>query len=111
MRLRQASSAQGGDTESVRLARLLDRFEDAWRGGGRPALEDYLPGGAGRRAALVELIHLDLEYRLRAGEPAGLDGYLERYPELHADRAAVLDLIAAECELRQRPDRPAPPAA
>jgi serine/threonine-protein kinase len=111
MRLSQATSAQGGDAESVRLARLLERFEEAWRSGGRPAVEDYLPVGAGRRAALVELVHLDLEYRLRAGEPADVDGYLQRYPELRADRAAVLDLLAAECELRKRPDRLAPPAA
>ena len=101
MNLRPASSGQRDDTGSVRLVRLLDRFEEAWRGGLRPAIEDYLPGGGvDRRTALVELVQVDLEYRMRSGEPACLDAYLGRYPELQADRAAVLDLIAAEYELR-----------
>src|SRR5437870_2684546 len=87
------------------LADLEDRvnqFEDAWQRGERPALEDYLPaGGAARRAILLELVHSDLECRLRAGEAARLETYLGRYPELRDRREAVLDLVAAEYRLRQ----------
>src|SRR5205823_8306169 len=43
------------------------------------------------------------------GEPARVEDYLRRYPELSADPDVVLGLIAAEFELRQRrgpgPDR------
>ena len=48
------------------------------------------------------MVHVDLEYRLRAGEPARVEEYLARYPELTDDRAVVLDLIAAELGLRRR---------
>jgi serine/threonine protein kinase len=40
--------------------------------------------------------------RVRAGEMVRIEQYLERYPELAADRKAVLDLIAAEYEQRRR---------
>ena len=50
-----------------RLEPLLRRFEAAWVRGQRPPLDDYLPDDPGeRRAALVELAHADLEWRLKA---------------------------------------------
>jgi predicted ATPase/tRNA A-37 threonylcarbamoyl transferase component Bud32 len=51
---------------------------------------------------LIELVHLELELRLKAGESARVEEYLARYPELAGDRSAVLNLIAAEHELRRR---------
>ncbi len=84
------------------LEGVLERFEDAWRAGGRPALEDYLTGsGAERRALLVELVHADLHYRLRAGEAARVESYLERYPELQDDPRVLRDLLTAEYRLRR----------
>jgi hypothetical protein len=69
-----------------RLERALRRFEEVWQQGGRPALAEYLPaGGPERRAALAELAHIDLEWRLKAGEPARAEDYLGRYPELEQD--------------------------
>ena len=62
----------------------------------------YLPTGAGRTRLLTELVHVDLENRLRAGEPARVEDYLTPYPELEHDRATAVDLIAAEFELRRR---------
>ena len=47
---------------------VIQRFEDAWHGPSRPEIGAYLPTGAGRVALLTELVHVDLEYRLRAGE-------------------------------------------
>src|SRR5262249_32160120 len=55
-----------------------------------------------RAAALIELVHIDLEFRLEAGEEARVETYLRRYPDLASDRTTVLGLIAAEFEQRQR---------
>ena len=69
----------------------------------QPAIDDYLPSrGPLRARVLIELVHIDLELRLKAGESARIDEYLARYPELAADRAVILDLIAAEHDLRRR---------
>jgi hypothetical protein len=76
---------------------LIRDFEDAWRRGREPALADYLQAeGAQRRALLVELAHADLEFRLRRGEPARVESYLASFPELAADRNAVVGLLAAD---------------
>jgi tetratricopeptide (TPR) repeat protein len=93
-----------------RVERILERFEDAWQHGDRPALEDYLAGfEAERRALLIELVHEDLEFRLQAGEPARVETYLERYPELAVDRARVLSLITEEYALRLQYERDCSP--
>ena len=55
-----------------------------------------------RSRVLIELVHIDLELRLKAGEAARVEEYLARYPELADDRAVALGLIAAEHELRRR---------
>jgi serine/threonine-protein kinase len=82
---------------------LLKVFDRAWQRGPRPAIEDYLPaGGAERRAVLIELVHADLEHRLKAGEAARVEDYLQRYPELAADPAEVLNLITTEWNGRRR---------
>jgi serine/threonine protein kinase len=100
-----ANNGAGGGpslTDSIRLERAVDRFEDAWQRGERPALEAYLPANGPERArVLVELVHVDLERRLKAGEAARVEGYLERFPELRQD-ATVLGLLAAEHRLRRR---------
>jgi hypothetical protein len=83
------------------LEDIVERFERDWRTGRRPCVGDYLPAGAGRRRVLVELVHTDLELRLKAGEMACVEGYLGRYPELAEDVDAVFELIVAECRFRQ----------
>jgi tetratricopeptide (TPR) repeat protein len=95
-RLRQLPSAVWDPLE-----RILHDFEQAWRQGRRPIPEAYLPPGPTPIALLVELVHLDLEYRLKAGEEARVEDYLARHPELAQDREAALDLIAAEYRLRR----------
>ena len=85
-----------------RCERLIATFEEAWRRGPAPAIADYLGvEGPARRALLVELVHVDLEFRLKAGQPARVETYLKDYPELAADRRATLGLITAEFELRR----------
>src|SRR3954468_11869544 len=82
---------------------FLRRFEDAWRSGPPPVLEDYLPtDGRQRRVVLLEVVHTDLEDRLKDGQPARVEEYLIRFPELKSDPAAELELIIAERELRRR---------
>src|SRR4051812_26537473 len=81
---------------------VIRRFEDAWKGPARPEIIAYLPTGTGRSRLLTELVHVELEYRLRAGESARVEEYLARYPELADDRLVVLELIAAEHEFRRR---------
>jgi serine/threonine protein kinase/formylglycine-generating enzyme required for sulfatase activity len=81
----------------------VDRFEDAWQAGQRPQIDDYLSlDSADRRSGLIELVHVDLERRLKSGEPVRVEQYLERYPELAADQAIVLNLLAAEFALRRQ---------
>jgi formylglycine-generating enzyme required for sulfatase activity len=85
-----------------RVDRVVHRFEEAWEAGPRPVLEDYLPEGSpDRLAVLVELVHVDLERRLKAGEPARVEQYMGHFLDLAGDREAVLDLIAAEYRLRR----------
>jgi serine/threonine protein kinase len=88
---------------SSRFEELIESFEQAWRAGSLPCIDDYLQGeGSEQDALLLELIHVDLEFRLKAGEAARVESYFASYPRLNHDRAAVLDLIKTECELRQR---------
>ena len=94
-----ASSSSAAQT---RLERLVAQFEDAWRCGLRPDLASLLPDGVDRREALVELAHTELEFRLKAGEPARVEDYLKRFPELTRDAQAIAQLIGAEYDLRRR---------
>jgi tetratricopeptide (TPR) repeat protein/tRNA A-37 threonylcarbamoyl transferase component Bud32 len=92
-----------GREGSTRWAQVLDQFEDAWQRGQCPSIDDYLPmSGAERRAVLVELVHVDLERRLKGGEPVRVEQYLEQYTELTERSEDVLLLIVAEFRLRLR---------
>src|SRR5437763_9371589 len=91
------------DADAAELEQLLRRFDLAWRRGDRPAIDDYLPPAPDpRRAALIELVLTDLEYRRGAGEPARVEDYLCRYPELAEDLAAARDLLTAAADPPQR---------
>jgi hypothetical protein len=86
---------------SARLEEVVERFEQAWQEGPRPDLGQFLPAdGPLRRAVLIELVHIDLECRLKAGETVRVEEYLGRYPDLNDDPKAAIDLIVREHELR-----------
>jgi serine/threonine-protein kinase len=92
--------------DSLALARevdaLCDRFEEALRAGTAGDWWDWLPPvGPARSRALAELARLDLEHRLRAGEPVRVEAYLARCPELKQEADAVLALITCEYEVRR----------
>src|SRR5262245_37752067 len=88
---------------------VIRRFEDAWREHGRPDLALFLDGDSPHQTRLlVELVHVDLEFRLRAGEDARTEDYVGRFPEL-ARKDLTLDLITSEFTLRNRHRPPAWP--
>lgn len=85
------------------LPEAVRRFEDAWRRGTRPAINDHLPNSdPARWRVLVELVHIELELRLKAGDAARVEEYLARYPALAMDQGVTLELVAAEYEWRRR---------
>jgi tetratricopeptide (TPR) repeat protein len=91
-----------------RLDSHLDAFDAAWQQPVPPRLEDFLPppSDPGRREVLVGLVRIDLERRLKRGEPVRLEGYLGRFPELRKGDGVLLDLVLLEHDLRQRQAAP-----
>src|SRR5262245_49831331 len=86
------------DREAVVL-----RFEQELLRGERPRAEEYLDGNVGDRAGLlVELLHVELEVRLKAGESARVEEYLARFPELAAEPGRVAELVLTEYRCRRR---------
>src|SRR5687767_6710795 len=76
---------------------IIKRFEQAWLDGPRPSIAAFLSTDQPwTPALLVELVHIDLEFRFKAGESPRLEPYLRDFPELSSDRAAALGLMAAE---------------
>src|SRR5262249_10896212 len=88
--MEDASTLFGSGWEEFEDA--IRRFEDAWNGPSRPEIDGYLPISPGRTRLLTELVHVDLENRLRAGEAARIEDYTARYPELTGERAVMLEL-------------------
>jgi tetratricopeptide (TPR) repeat protein len=85
---------------------VRERFEDAWQRGRRPELDSVLPP-APQPWQVLDLVLLDLEYRLKAGEAASPEDYVRRFPVL-AEPAALAQLQRARAELATRLD-PVPP--
>jgi tetratricopeptide (TPR) repeat protein len=95
---RRVVDLDSGDWQACEAA--IRRFEAAWQNG-PPEIAAFLPNAEPQRsAALAELIQVDLEFRLKRGERARVESYLQQFPELTADRAALLDLVRAERALR-----------
>ncbi|VTS02810.1 atp synthase subunit beta : Protein kinase OS=Gemmatimonadetes bacterium KBS708 GN=J421_0248 PE=3 SV=1: Pkinase: AAA_16 [Gemmata massiliana] len=93
------------DATSAGYEDRILRFEREWQAGHRPELSGYLAGsGAPSQGLLIELAHIDLEFRLKVGAGARAADYFTRFPQLAADAGAAVELIAAEYELRRRND-------
>ena len=91
-----------GETAWSAHEAVIRRFEDAWRGNEHPDVGDFLvPESSHSVRLLVELVHIDLEFRLRAGEDARVEEYIARFSEL-GEPEVLLDLLAAEFALRNR---------
>jgi WD40 repeat protein len=86
------------------LDRCVVAFQGALNRGQRPPLDDFLPA-ASVPAVLIELVHVELEFRLKQGEAAQVEEYLARYPRLAEAPTVVADLVIAEYKFHQRRDR------
>jgi ABC-type amino acid transport substrate-binding protein/tRNA A-37 threonylcarbamoyl transferase component Bud32 len=80
------------------MERACDEFENAWRAGHRPSIEDVLGRAteADRPALLRELLPLELHYRRAAGETPTPDEYRRRFPDQAELVAAVFAASQAE---------------
>ena len=91
------------DDDWARHQRTIARFEAAWRRGERPKVAAFLPPNEPRSGELLlELVHADLEFRLKAGETARVEVYLRRHPTLANSKETVLGLIRAEFSIRRQ---------
>ncbi|HEY2158752.1 MAG TPA: hypothetical protein VGH33_24180 [Isosphaeraceae bacterium] len=98
-----SETERGTDGEWSIVHRAVTRFEQALRRGERPSIAEELAGaGPMRPKLLVELVHSELDWRLKAGAPARVEEYLLAFPDLNRDRAALVDLLAAEWTIRRR---------
>jgi WD40 repeat protein/serine/threonine protein kinase len=91
--MNESQSRNGSPTESM-LARVdlrCDAFEKLLRQGQRPRIEDFLGDTAEpeRSKLLEELLKVELEHRVRTGEPPALEDYQLRFPD-HADLLSKL---------------------
>ena len=80
---------------------LANKFQDAWRRGEEPQIENFLsaPIGSDNLDLLVELLQIEFEYRIKSGDEIEIDSYLDRFPELESRKSAVLDLLLSVYEL------------
>lgn len=80
----------------------IRRFEEAWQSGSEPDLASFAQAADPRLT--IELVHTDLEYRLKLGHPARVERYFDDFPWIAADPVLALELIAAEFRFRSRTD-------
>ena len=86
-----------------RVQEIVRTYRQAVDRDEQPALEAFVAEANGNgRAALVELIHEEMEFRIKAGESFSLATYLERFPDIADDPHALDELAAAESALRRR---------
>jgi eukaryotic-like serine/threonine-protein kinase len=82
---------------------IIQDFQSAWQAGRQPAVEDFLPPAAAcGQAVLIELIHVDLEHRIKAGQAVRVETYLQQHPQLRGNAGNVVALIVAECHWRRQ---------
>src|SRR5262245_27392276 len=81
----------------------LEEFARAWDADDPPDLGRFLPPGppALRRLTLVELVKLDIDYRLARGLARSVEEYVGEFPEL-AEAGPPCDLLYEDYQLRHR---------
>jgi len=86
------------DIESIRYT-----FEKDYRAGRSPQIDDYLAGaGLDRWQLTIELVHSELELRLRDRQPARLTQYLQRYPDLEHLPNELAPILETEIKIRHQ---------
>ena len=90
MALEHSTAGELNTVEWEGVQGVVREFRRALDRGERPALEAYLPEhGTQRKDALIELVHEEMEFRIKAGESSVLGSYLERFPEIVDDPRAL----------------------
>src|SRR5262249_8487391 len=81
-------------SELQRIDGLCDEFEEAWQKGEPPRLEDYLEKvqESQRPALLLQLLKMELELRVKAGEQVTVEEYQERF-QAYADLPEIKKCI------------------
>ncbi len=71
-------------SRALRMDQVCDLFEQAWRSGERPRIEDYLHDGSDFESSVLlqELVSLELAYRRRRGDSPQAEDYRTRFPSL-----------------------------
>jgi eukaryotic-like serine/threonine-protein kinase len=78
-----------------RLERIVEDFEDQWQSGECPKVADFLKRhGTERQALLTELLHVDVEYRVRSNKDIPFDHWMSDFPDLRANKTLFADLVA-----------------
>ncbi|MEM7453963.1 MAG: serine/threonine-protein kinase [Planctomycetota bacterium] len=87
--------------ESYTLETILANFEASWAGNSREEILQILTQHRSTPDLLEELIHADLELRLKGGEAARIEYYLESFPELKEPQICSA-LLKTEYAIRRR---------
>ncbi|TVS13110.1 MAG: hypothetical protein EA424_21860, partial [Planctomycetaceae bacterium] len=98
-------------TAALRVEDLCTDFEEQYRAGQSPRIEDFLVQieDSTRRHLLRELLLLEVELRRRAGQTPRADDYRPRFPE-HADLVEeALDETINKSAADQSSELPDPP--
>lgn len=96
----ERSETSGADWD--RIEALAGQLEARWKEGGTVDLVGLIPpeGDPLRRAALEELVKVDLECRWRRGQPVVLDYYLDKFNDLGPKRNLTAALVFEEYRVR-----------
>ena len=91
MSFRSTLDAPLAAAELHEIDAICDRFEAAWRAGGRPDLASFLSDApiGGLPLLFYDLLNLELEFRAKYGDTADRNQYLERFPEFAEQVDAV----------------------
>src|SRR5205085_12259538 len=103
--VRQSGPSTADDITPGALGRIetvCRRFEEAWRQGARPSLEEHLLAvPPPEQAVLLEaLLRLDLHFRRQQGEGPGPDEYQRRLPRHEAQLRRFFSSLGAETEAK-----------
>ena len=97
-------SSSAADIDWDQLGECVERFLEAWEADGFGSLiSEFVPPGhpVQRRAVLIELTKIDLEYRLRGDGPVlQLEDYVAENPEIGQPDGMPVELIIEEYHLR-----------
>ena len=82
------------------IEKRIAEFESMLFAGKNPAIADFLQGAEDTPQLLHELVLIDLELRLKAGEGVRLEHYQEQFPEIESAPEFLHQLIKTEYRVR-----------